>query len=243
MQVSAKSFLYNNVDKVCGLRPNIPIVILSPHLDDAAWSLGAILKQLSEAGHALYIINIFSISPAIYGRMITPAEATTVRVKEDRAVYKILGCKVTNLDFPDGLLRDRSLEDVFDARYVAPSYLSDAIARSVQEHITPDAIVLAPSGFGMHIDHLTTRRVAERLTNKVIFYEDFPYATRTVRIAEALNFLQGRGLTEFRFTVTREVIDEHIRIYNLYTSQRADHHVEQIRTYLLAHGFGLWMMS
>lgn len=219
-----------DLEKLLPLKPKQPLYVLSPHLDDAMWSLGVILQELAAGGHPVQVITIFS-----------DTTQTTIRKAEDNNVLSNAGCLATHLDFSDAVLDGRPVADVFDETYIPQAEVAERIARRVQDLLPAKATVLAPSGFGVHVDHLTTRSVAELLEAHVVYYEDLPYAARDVRLANAQAFFASRQLHRQPITTNPTLIDEHIRLYNLYKSQRQDHHVVQIRTYLSRVGFGVWL--
>lgn len=218
-----------DVSQKMGLSAGQPVYVLSPHLDDAVWSLGAVLQALSTTGHAITVVTVFSTTTQ-----------TAVRKKEDMAALDAIGCKSVRLDFSDAILDGRSLQEVFNETYVPAKDDVAAIASSVQQTTPQDAVVLAPSGFGAHVDHLATRAVAAKLAARVVYYEDLPYAARDVRLAPAQTFFSSLGLWRHAFATTPTLVQEQIRLYELYTSQRQDHHVQQISSYLHKAGFGLW---
>jgi LmbE family N-acetylglucosaminyl deacetylase len=219
-----------DIEEIFSLEPKQTLHVLSPHLDDALWSLGAVLAQVSAAGHPVHVITIFS-----------ETMQTAVRKMEDSEALASAGCAVTHLDFSDAILDGRRLADVFDETFTPAPHAVENIAKSVQELVPAGATVLAPSGFGVHVDHLAARAVATKLDAHVIYYEDLPYAARDVRLGDAQSFFAAHKLQRQSIAASENMIDEHIRLYNLYESQRQDHHVEQIRAYLAKAGFGVWL--
>jgi len=241
MKANTSNQFYNDIVRVLPLAERSSIAVISPHIDDAVWSLGPVLKTLAEHDHKLRLINLFSNTVIVGDDVSSPAESTAVRKSEEAQVAQEVGFEeVLYLDFPDGILRDRELSTIFDPNYETPKWLVETLLAVLKKHIPADALVLAPSGFGWHIDHQLAAYVATQLPNEVIFYEDFPYAARTVRIEEAQKFLRQQNTREERIKVTPEVIDQHLHLYRLYAAQRASHHEEQISAYLASEGYGLW---
>ena len=241
MQVNTSNQFYNDINHILKLKQDALVVILSPHIDDAAWSLGPVLESLKSHGHHLQLINLFSTTLIMGDGMKGPARDTALRKAEETLATQEVGFdEVIYLDFPDGILRDRQLDNIFDPTYDMPAWLADLVLDTLKTYIPADAVVLAPSGFGWHIDHRLTAHVASKLTQRVIFYEDMPYAARDIRVQEAREFLQQQDAHPARIPVTPEIVEEHLRLYRLYISQRAKHHEEQISSYLAANGYGLW---
>jgi len=123
------------------------------------------------------------------------------RQAEDRTVVTELGAVPVHLGGTDALFRRRSrgfgplgraLPELVH-RY--PTYRFDiargrvsrgdrgtveALRRAVVGLVDERAaaMVFAPVGVGRHVDHLLTRRIAERLPCPVVLYSDFPYDER-----------------------------------------------------------------
>ena len=63
-------------------------VVLSPHHDDAALSLGLTLLDAAEAGEALHILNVFTVSAHSPQRAAQGvAEISTLRAEESSACH------------------------------------------------------------------------------------------------------------------------------------------------------------
>jgi len=228
-----------------GLSTKKKLYVLSPHLDDAVWSIGSALQKLALAGHEIYIINLFSLTVHVYESIRPPAEATAIRKSEDARAATALGVKrVFNLDFPDGVLRDMSLSEVMNCDYIAPPYLLKAILISLADILPKDAVVLAPLALGGHVDHLTTRQTALSLETRLgslLFFEDLPYVARGRDTQESQVFARAHNLLEVRFTCDEQSIQNHIELYNTYTSQCQSQYASQISAYLRSRGLGFWV--
>jgi len=239
--------LATNVRTALRLASARPLYVLSPHLDDALWSMGGVLYALASVGHEITIINIFSLTVHVYESVRTPVEATLMRKSEDAAATKIAGiAHTTYLDFPDGVLRDMSLKEVMNPNYVVPRYLHDAIVLNLCKILPHDAMVLAPMALGGHVDHLATRQTAlaiKQHVSSLLFYEDLPYVARGRDTEEALHFAHDQKLREERIVCTGESIEDHMRFYNMYESQRCDEYVEQIIRHLTTRGYGFWVSN
>jgi len=61
----------------------------------------------------------------------------------------------------------------------------DALAEALRR-LPPTRRVYSPLGVGGHVDHLATRRAAERVFSGLLYYEDYPYTMRPGAVAEAL---------------------------------------------------------
>ena len=197
------------------------IVVLSPHLDDAVWSLGGLLNELVRTGYRVEVITVFSQSTFVYDELISSEEATALRKSENILALRKVGVHREHcLDIPEGVLRDRALDSIFDAAYALPAHLAQIIGGRLEQLIPQNALVLAPSGFGEHMDHIALRDLVAELPYTVIYYEDMPYAARTTRVDGALSYLHSRGYRVRQLLVDRIVIDNHLERYKDYISQR-----------------------
>ena len=156
------------------------VAILSPHLDDAAYSLGAAIDESVRAGAArVRVITVFAGDPTST-RPASPwdrrlgfrlaGEAARVRREEDRRAWGLLGASPVWLPFDDEL-----------GEPVADDLLWDAVLESVGRAET----VLLP-GFPLsHPDHarLSGLVLARRLeSSRTGLYVEQPY-TAVLRVA------------------------------------------------------------
>jgi LmbE family N-acetylglucosaminyl deacetylase len=181
-------------------------IVLSPHLDDAALSLGGTIARLVAAGEAVLVVNICSGSPPLGGpfssfaalqhaRWKLPAdEAVALRRAEDAAALAILGADSLHLDLLDAIYRmpEAYVDDATLFGAVAPDDPLAALSRPSLEAIvagSPGARLYAPLAVGNHVDHQAVHQVAAELAAagaQVLYYEDFPYAARQGAVARRL---------------------------------------------------------
>jgi LmbE family N-acetylglucosaminyl deacetylase len=171
------------------------IVILSPHLDDAALSCGGLLHALQ--GVATLVVTLCSGNPpalasADGARKLPPRRghvSPRIRRTEDIAAMRAIDAAFVHLSFPDSIYRrSRATGKLIylsaRERWVAP-HADDAghIEELYQllRRICLDLgsiLLVSPMGIGDHVDHQITARVAMRLAAdgaRLLFYEDFPY--------------------------------------------------------------------
>ncbi|MDQ1830205.1 PIG-L deacetylase family protein [Massilia scottii] len=172
------------------------VVILSPHLDDAALSCGGLLHALQ--GGSTLVVTICSGNPpapvAPDGSVSkVPARrghvSPRIRRSEDIAAMHSIRAEFVHLSFPDSIYRRsahtnkliyRSARERWiaphtdDAAYIEELYL---LLRRICLDLGP-ILLVSPLGIGDHVDHQITARVALRLAAAgagLLFYEDFPY--------------------------------------------------------------------
>ncbi len=130
-----------------------PVVILSPHLDDAVLSCWHVLSGPAD----VRVINLFAglpargAAPGWWDRRTEPRAMVSARRAEDAASLALTGREPLNLPLLDRQYRDQ------DQR---PAALLEAL----RPRLSPGARLLAPAALGPHPDHLVVRAAAlERL--------------------------------------------------------------------------------
>jgi len=147
-------------------------VILSPHQDDAVFSLWHVLTGPGE----VRIVNVFAGVPTSkrlgWWDAETGASDPTARALErrgeDRAALALAGRSPIDLDFLDAQYRDAE----------APT---EEIATALASSLPDDVRVLAPAGLGAHAAHRAVRSAVLSLRDRgrrLALYADIPHATR-----------------------------------------------------------------
>ncbi len=168
------------------------ILVLSPHRDDAAFSLSLSIHHWLAVGHKVTLLNVFTRSLyAPYSDAESVHEndrlgyVSALRRREDEEFLKqIPGATMIDLNIKDAPIRlhcDSSIVcdmDV-DPEDSAIPKIRKAIARLADQEHAFAALVL-PLGLGHHVDHRTARDASLPLTTSLpcAFYEELPYATR-----------------------------------------------------------------
>ncbi len=176
-------------------------VVLSPHLDDAVLSRGALISHWVRGGATVSVATVFTAEPA---RPLSVAadldrqryggrDPRAVRIDEDRRAAGALSFESTYLDLPevlhrrrpDGSYRCAGIDDIFgqleadDESVIVDA--ATAVTGVIEER--PPSYLHLPLGIGGHIDHWIVRSAAERAYSKLrirkpllAYYEDLPYA-------------------------------------------------------------------
>ncbi|WP_339434673.1 PIG-L family deacetylase [Pseudomonas orientalis] len=167
------------------------VVLLSPHSDDAVWSLGSGIERWA-AGRPIVLLTLFDGEQAPGGVAHLPMHerwrrfaAPERRRQEDCNGAASLGFERLSMGFEDAALRrDHAGHFTYgtpQALFLAPqpehwpTLEARQVAR-VQAVLTPEDIVFAPLAIGCHVDHCLTHGLARQLDNRVYYYADFPYA-------------------------------------------------------------------
>ena len=160
------------------------VVVLSPHFDDACFSLGTFLLRLGRGD----LVNIFTrgdrLARLAGGAALAPNQVHAIRDAEDCAFANFCGLTRHDLGCEEPSLRGRRpgqldmMED--DIRQMARPLTSKL------EKLAMDGsgrgVLLAPLGVGRHVNHRATAMLALRFRGMIesrydiYLYEDLPYA-------------------------------------------------------------------
>jgi LmbE family N-acetylglucosaminyl deacetylase len=156
------------------------ILLLSPHADDIAYSVGGIVALLGTRAE-IQLLTVFgrsgwTCSQVLRGMSVDAVSA--LREREDRAY-----CERRRIDYAPFSYPDSSTMGYDDATELASAPDHDPRTADIVERIgkfvacNSPQIVLAPCGLGGHVDHRIVRSAAQALDEvAVLFYEDIPYS-------------------------------------------------------------------
>lgn len=171
------------------------IVILSPHMDDAALSLGQHIMNWVKENKSVKIVTImtsfgknegipkYSRNYVIKSGFGLVMDFETARRNEDVEVMKSLGVEYEHWGFTDGGFRGKgksffyypSNDDLLSGKIVKED---QKIIEKINRKITglKAKMFLVPYGVGGHIDHVVLRQAVEKLKMKnKLFYLESPY--------------------------------------------------------------------
>ncbi|HEX7359953.1 MAG TPA: PIG-L family deacetylase [Bryobacteraceae bacterium] len=163
--------------------------MLSPHRDDAAFSLCLSMSRWACLGMRVRVVNFFTQSAYAPRAAVQEAAAISLlRESEDRAALFAVDLRIETKSFRflDAPLRlSISAKEVFSR---PPDHsVEDRLIAAISGFVRNN-LILSPLGLGDHVDHLAVRSAAvsacRRLGN-LGFYEDLPYAIWTTE--KALN--------------------------------------------------------
>jgi LmbE family N-acetylglucosaminyl deacetylase len=160
----------------------VKLLVLSPHRDDAVFSLFLTLSEWRARGHSITVQNFFTVSE--YGpRVTSPAGREVVswtRQREDHRVLRGLQIRWRDAGLLDAPLRlPISFSEICSPHtknHLLPEHL-----QNLTQYIRGADLVLAPLALGDHVDHWAVQLAARHsnIAVKLGFYEDLPYATWT----------------------------------------------------------------
>jgi len=155
-----------------------PVLLVAPHADDLAWSLGATVPRLTRCGVPLSAVTVFTWSRYAPGSPVHGSIAATgVRALEDADWAEHVQITLHRWDLPDCSLRGYTDDSELGAPPTTElvEQVADRLAGVVAE-LQP-VLVLLPLAAGGHVDHAAVRAAAELLpASGLLWYEDLPYA-------------------------------------------------------------------
>jgi LmbE family N-acetylglucosaminyl deacetylase len=167
------------------------LLAVSPHLDDAAFSAGALLWTAAQRGWRVVVATMFTgnvAQPSGFALACQldkglPADVDymALRREEDRQACRALGAEPIHLPLLEA--PHRGYENA--AALFGGVHPHDAVAPAVGERLAQllaevrPGVVLAPLGIGGHVDHLIVREAIVRLSPpRLRLWEDWPYLDR-----------------------------------------------------------------
>ncbi|MCZ2858015.1 PIG-L deacetylase family protein [Blastococcus sp. VKM Ac-2987] len=166
------------------------VLAVSPHLDDAAFSVGGTLAALADAGHAVTVVTCLTASvPHPTGFALAcqldkglPADADymALRRAEDAAAMATLGATPVHWDLPEAPHRGYTgPADLFAGVHRGDDLWRELAGRLavLAADVDPD-LWLAPQALGGHVDHLQVLRAVAALDPPVLWWRDSPYVLR-----------------------------------------------------------------
>lgn len=173
------------------------VVILSPHLDDAALSCGGLLHALREHVSTLVVsiscgtLRVVGADGSAKVSSRRGHVSSRTRRREDIAAMHSVDTDFVHLSFADGIYRRSPLTGRLiyrneRERWVAPRIEDMAHIEElylVLRRLCLDLgqiLLVSPMGIGNHVDHQIAAQVAVRMAAsnagaELLFYEDFPY--------------------------------------------------------------------
>lgn len=173
----------------------IDCLVISPHLDDAALSLGASLWRFAQEGKRVLVVTLATAEPEgslsaialdLHRRWGLGAGAVGERRLEDDRACAVLGVEALHLGLTDALYRTDAtgspLYTSYRALFGEPHGGDSAWVAGLVDRFRqfPSArLVCAPLAAGHHVDHRLTRGAAEEVFGRRLhYYEDFPYSRK-----------------------------------------------------------------
>lgn len=204
------------------MQNEIRTVLVSPHSDDIAFSLGGTLLQDFFHGPSL-MVTIFTISNFSPCIKIPSSEIISkVRHLEDIEFADKLQIKFQSFCFSEPPLRGYSRRDIFANNDPAsdPVYTEVYHALSKLIRSAECELIVSPMGLGNHIDHIIVCNVCCRIARenniRIVFYEDLHYASQlTLKQIKVRANSISPDLQPWKINITPKFNDkiENIKLY------------------------------
>lgn len=215
-------------------------LFLSPHYDDAVYSSGATIYQLTQSGQPVTILTVmagyprppYPDTPIVrdnHTRWQAGDEPVRTRRNEDQRAAEILGATVIYLDHLDCIYRVSSAGDALypdedslwgDIHPEDPTHTA-LINHPLELNNITD--IYAPLGVGDHVDHQIVHQWGIWLVEnhphlRLWFYADFPYIRKPNALKQHLDQLTT-PVTPHPMPITSDAINAKIRAVAAYQSQ------------------------
>ncbi len=223
-------------------------IVLSPHPDDAALSVGGWLlsRGADPAGSPPLVVVAFSRTAWTRwrGAGLSPDEVTRLREAEERLAARLFGYAVVFLGLPEAPLRGRAGVEPCGAPKderddEAAQALGAEVRRIAGRH--PRATWILPLGVGAHLDHLLARDVALSVLATapappgIELFVDLPYAAREGAEAEPVRVLPGRAVEPVPVRVA-DVVGAKVEACRAHGSQFSPTRLDVLASYAARHG-------
>lgn len=168
-------------------------VAVSPHLDDAVFSVGGTLAALAAAGWRVRVVTCFTASVAepspfalstqLDKGLAADVDYMALRRAEDAAALRVLGSpsdpvEPVHLPLPEAPHRGyTSAPDLFAGRHPDDD-VAAPLAEALAPHLDGADLVLAPQAIGDHVDHRAVVEVVAGVRPDALFWRDAPYVLR-----------------------------------------------------------------
>ena len=219
-------------------------VVLSPHHDDAALSLGLTLLDAPNAGVSVHILNVFTVSEHSPHRPLEGvSQISAQRAQEDADfVSRLPGGVAGDLGRRDAPLRGYKGYSFIRKHGFDAAERAEVLDLALQLRVWQGHdVYYIPLAYGAHIDHRVARAAAERAWagSEIRYYEDLPYAAwKPKGIAAAIATL-GEGGAEGRGAQSRDA-EEKRELIECYGSQFTEEEQRLVLEHFAAHGGERW---
>lgn len=199
---------------------------ISPHLDDAILSAGALIYELKNLGK-VKIITVFTKAAKKITNSIqkftqscncsNSNELFLNREIEDKKLCQYLKINDLHLGFTDALWRNsyNLMEDLFlkkinstNEEQNLETMIIDKLKKTINNN--KDVAIFAPLSIGNHIDHRIINKICKDNFTNVIYWEDYPYNLKTNLSAE---FIKRNKLSCFEYNKNLFIKKKLIKFY------------------------------
>lgn len=217
-------------------------IFISPHRDDACFSLAATISLLG-GGH---LINIFSKSqytsqPSLAAQTpsLSAEVVTAIRDKEDSEFCEMTNLVRHELEFEDADLlgltwnfddNQTSIQAATEKAQLISAQLTPLLQQLIIDSGAGTATLYGPMAIGGHRDHIATLMSIQMIKStpwgqaqRWVFYEDLPYASwpgeREKSLPRFEAIIQESTLSKHILALGPERLAAKMKLVNIYASQ------------------------
>ena len=212
------------------MNDEIKTILISPHSDDIAYSIGgALLHNFFK--RPILMLTVFTksnYSPSI--KMSNSEIISKVRCLEDVEFADKLQIKLQSFNFSEPPLRGYSHKEMFTSNHNSdPVYTEVYFALSKLIKLYQCELIVSPMGLGNHVDHINLSNICNRIAKEnnlqIVFYEDLHYASHLTlkRIKERANTISP-NLQYYNINITPKFYNklENVELYKTQASRASN---------------------
>lgn len=197
------------------------ILVLSPHLDDAAFSVGPFLAKFSNRARIIVATAFtkselnpsdFALACQLDKGLSAETDYMAIRRKEDIEWSRRIGAEVVHGPFAEAPHRGyQSAKELFGSvlesdklKYSLTSWLKDL------DLIFNPKIILCPIGVGNHVDHLWIHKVARHSFDSklpLLFFKDQPYSSKLDSFHTEDYFINGNTWEKIKVPYSKNSVN------------------------------------
>ncbi len=168
------------------------LLAVSPHLDDAVFSAGAMLAHAARDGWRVVVATCFTATVAdptgfalacqLDKGLGPDVDYMALRRAEDRAACAHLGAEPLHLAFAEAPHRGYDSAPALFGALLPGDGIAEPLGAALRDLVATlrPALLLGPAAIGDHVDHVIVRRILESTpAPRARLWADLPYAART----------------------------------------------------------------
>ncbi|MGN9809954.1 PIG-L deacetylase family protein [Micromonospora sp. BQ11] len=163
-------------------------VAVSPHLDDAVFSVGGTLAALAAAGWFVEVLTCFTasvpdpspfaLSTQLDKGLPAHVDYMALRRAEDAAACRRLGAVPVHLPLPEAPHRGYVSAPELFAGVRSDDPVGAALGAALRPRVLAADLVLAPQALGGHVDHRVVAEAVVACAPDALWWRDVPYVSR-----------------------------------------------------------------
>lgn len=209
------------------------ILVLSPHLDDAAFSVGPLLAEINKKLKIVVCtaftktennLSDFALACQLDKGLSDDVDYMAIRRKEDIDWSKLIGVEINH-----GLLAEAPHRRYNSAKSLfGPIHTNDDIEifltiwlNELISTFNP-TLILCPLAVGNHVDHIWIKNVIIKngdLEIPVFFYKDQPYSSTLIDFNEIDYFSDGIEIHKLHVPISETAVNIALNAAKAYVSQ------------------------